>query len=80
MRCRARRHADAIAPVRGGRFQKISLDAPRADTQIVLSNHGQFDLDAVRPDRGMHVMRDPRDMIVSGHHYHKRDYRNHAST
>ncbi|QIE43982.1 sulfotransferase domain-containing protein [Meridianimarinicoccus aquatilis] len=56
------------------RFEKINLEQPRPDSQIFLSNHGKFDLDAVRPYRGIHLMRDPRDMIVSGYHYHKWTY------
>lgn len=55
-------------------YQKINLEQPRPDARIFLSNHGKFDLDAVRPYRGIHLMRDPRDMIVSGYHYHKWAY------
>jgi len=56
------------------RYEKINLQEPSKDTRIFLSNHGKFDLEAVRPYRGVHLMRDPRDMIVSGYHYHKWAY------
>lgn len=55
-------------------FQKVNLEQPRADARIFLSNHGKVDLAAVRPYRGVHLMRDPRDMIVSGYHYHRWTY------
>jgi hypothetical protein len=38
---------------------------------MFLSMQGKQDLALLRPYRGVHVMRDPRDMIVSGYHYHK---------
>jgi len=57
------------------RFEKINgRKLPAPDTRIFLSNHSKFDLGAVRPYRGIHLMRDPRDMIVSGYHYHKWTY------
>lgn len=55
----------------GWRFQKIQLGTPAPDSKVLLSNHGKMDFPALRPYRGIHVMRDPRDMIVSGYHYHK---------
>lgn len=55
-------------------FEKINLEEPRADTRLFLSNHGKMNLGALGPYRGIHVMRDPRDMIVSGYHYHKWTY------
>lgn len=53
------------------RFQEINLEAPDPRTEILLSNHSKFDLGAIGAYRGVHVLRDPRDMIVSGYHYHK---------
>lgn len=53
------------------KFEKISLEEPRKDTQLFLSNHTRMDLSKLGPYRGIHLMRDPRDMIVSGYHYHK---------
>lgn len=53
------------------RFAEINFEEPPARAEILLSNHSAFEVDAFRPCRGAHIMRDPRDMIVSGYHYHK---------
>ncbi|MEJ6391596.1 sulfotransferase domain-containing protein [Gymnodinialimonas sp. 2307UL20-7] len=53
------------------KFEKISLEQPAADTRLFLSNHSKMELPSLAPYRGIHLMRDPRDMIVSGYHYHK---------
>lgn len=58
----------------GYSFEKINVEQPRPGTKLFLSNHGKMDLPALVPYRGIHVMRDPRDMIVSGYHYHKWTY------
>lgn len=55
----------------GKRFAEINFEEPPARAEILLSNHSAFQVDALRPCRGVHIMRDPRDMIVSGYHYHK---------
>lgn len=52
-------------------YQKVHVDQPASASRLVLSMHGKLDLPALGPYRGVHVMRDPRDMIVSGYHYHK---------
>ncbi|MEO0679055.1 MAG: hypothetical protein AAF192_01415 [Pseudomonadota bacterium] len=43
-----------------------------AGQAIFLQNHSQLDLAALPPFRAAHMIRDPRDMIVSGFFYHKR--------
>ena len=55
----------------GQRFSEINFEDPPERAQILLSNHSALSVDALRPCRGIHVLRDPRDMIVSGYHYHK---------
>ena len=55
----------------GIRYQVINLEEPDPQTRLFLSGHGKMNLERIRPYRGVHVMRDPRDMIVSGYHYHK---------
>ncbi len=55
----------------GRRFAEINFEEPPEQAEILLSNHTAFEVDAFRPCRGVHIMRDPRDMIVSGYHYHK---------
>lgn len=52
-------------------YQKVHSELPGADARLVLSMHGKLDLAALGTYRGVHIMRDPRDMIVSGYHYHK---------
>lgn len=60
-------------------YQKVLLSHPRDSAQVVLSNHGKLDFPALAPYRTIHLMRDPRDMIVSGYHYHKWTYESWAS-
>jgi len=54
----------------GTRFEDISKDVPDSKTHIFLSIHSQTPWSEIGPYRGIHVMRDPRDMIVSSYHYH----------
>jgi hypothetical protein len=53
------------------KLDKIDLQQPPPGSRLFLSNHSKMDLAPLAPYRGIHVMRDPRDMIVSGYHYHK---------
>jgi hypothetical protein len=53
------------------RYQRVHIEHPESGARLVLSMHGKLDLSRLQPYRGIHVMRDPRDMIVSGYHYHK---------
>jgi hypothetical protein len=53
-------------------FERVgNSDLPSRSAKLFLSMQGKQDLAALGPYRGVHVMRDPRDMIVSGYHYHK---------
>jgi hypothetical protein len=53
-------------------FERLrDSDLPSGKAKLFLSMQGKQDLSALGPYRGVHVMRDPRDMIVSGYHYHK---------
>lgn len=52
-------------------YQNVNTEHPASGARLVLSMHGKLDLPRLAPYRGVHVMRDPRDMIVSGYHYHK---------
>jgi hypothetical protein len=57
------------------RYQRVFSDPPDPGARLVLAAHGKLDLPALQPGyRGIHIMRDPRDMIVSGYHYHKWTY------
>lgn len=53
-------------------FERVgNADLPSKEAKLFLSMQGKQNLAALGPYRGVHVMRDPRDMIVSGYHYHK---------
>lgn len=54
----------------GVRFEDISKETPKPDTRVFLSMHSRTPFAEIGPYRGIHVMRDPRDMIVSSYHYH----------
>jgi hypothetical protein len=44
--------------------------APSPRTRIALQHHTRVDLGTFRPFVGSHMVRDPRDVVVSGYHYH----------
>jgi hypothetical protein len=52
-------------------FDKVHIESPARGTRLFLSMQSKMDLAALGSWRGVHVMRDPRDMIVSSYHYHK---------
>lgn len=58
----------------GMRSQYVEKQAIRPGTDFVFARVEEFDqrLLAGRSFRGVHVIRDPRDMVVSGYEYHKR--------
>jgi len=53
-------------------FAGAQTDCP-PDTDIFLENHSRFDFGALESSyRGMHIIRDPRDRMVSGCFYHQK--------
>lgn len=42
-----------------------------SDTDIFFDDHSRLNLENLYDYRGIHLIRDPRDIIVSGYHYHK---------
>ena len=54
----------------GLRFQACSQKRLRSRTDIFMQNHSKVDVDVLPPYVGSHIIRDPRDMIVSGYFYH----------
>lgn len=52
-------------------FDVVNFQMPRPEARMFVSGQSNMDLKALAPYRGVHIMRDPRDMIVSGYHYHK---------
>ena len=64
--------AQVLAFAFSKKFRKINtMPAEPLKADYVLCMHGHVDFKALREHRGVHVVRDPRDMIVSGYHYHK---------
>ena len=43
---------------------------PHPATRLALQHHTRVDLGSFRPFVGSHMVRDPRDVVVSGYHYH----------
>ena len=53
-------------------LQKCNTKADQlcAGTGVIFANHSQLDLDALGDFVGSHMIRDPRDVVVSGYFYH----------
>jgi len=49
---------------------KTQRHLPDPDTDFFVALHSQFDMDLIGEAVGSHMIRDPRDAIVSGYHYH----------
>ena len=62
----------AIASHYGLPFIKSVIRAiPPAGPRVYVDDHSKIDLsELTQPYRGSHMIRDPRDMVVSGYHYH----------
>lgn len=52
------------------KFQSCKQEKLSPDTNIFLQNHSKVNLSSLPPYVGSHIIRDPRDMIVSGYFYH----------
>lgn len=60
-----------VAEHYGLAFEARRYGAGIADgTRVVMYEHPPQTLDGLPPFRGSHIIRDPRDAIVSGYHYH----------
>jgi len=59
-----------VARQYGLHFQGAEQDALKPSTEVFLQDHSRIDRSALPPYRGSHMIRDPRDMVVSGYHYH----------
>jgi hypothetical protein len=60
----------AVADEFGLRYQKCPQKALRSDTDITHQNHSEFDFTGLVNYRGSHIIRDPRDVVISGYFYH----------
>jgi hypothetical protein len=59
-----------IARRYGLHFQADTQEELMSSTEIFLQDHSRIDRAALPSYRGSHMIRDPRDMVVSGYHYH----------
>ena len=53
------------------KYRSCRQEELEADTDIFFQTHSQIDVSKLPPYRGTHIVRDPRDVIVSGYFYHK---------
>jgi Sulfotransferase domain len=52
-------------------FQRVVRDAAVPDAEVLLYNHSRlFERAHLESFRGSHLIRDPRDVVVSAYHYH----------
>ena len=55
------------------KFYNGKLEQSPSDFDVLLQEHSQFDLDKLNAEyKGLHVIRDPRDIIISGCFYHQK--------
>ena len=54
----------------GLRFQKCDQEELEPTTEVFMQDHSQINRSVLPAYRGSHMIRDPRDMVVSGYHYH----------
>jgi len=59
-----------VARQYGLHFQGGEQEDLEPSTEIFLQDHSRIHRSALPPYRGSHMIRDPRDMVVSGYHYH----------
>ena len=52
-------------------YGQVNWEAPKPSSRLILAMHSKVDRTGRERVKGVHVMRDPRDMIISGYHYHK---------
>ena len=61
----------AYAFITGQSFCRATRSPVEYDKNVILNGHSTFDFQSVtRPFRGIHIRRDPRDLLVSCVHYH----------
>lgn len=59
-----------VARQYGLHFQAGQQGDLEPSTEIFFQDHSRIDRSALPSHRGSHMIRDPRDMVVSGYHYH----------
>lgn len=61
---------EAIANHYSLKFQRCKQDALQTDSDIFLQDHSEVDVSKLPAHRGSHIIRDPRDVIISGYFFH----------
>ena len=56
---------------RGMRVRGNKVTPPLPDTGIFIDPHSRAEGNTLPPFKGSHMVRDPRDMVISGYFYHK---------
>lgn len=51
-------------------FQACNQNELKKNTDIFLQDHSALDFSTLPPYRGSHLIRDPRDVVISGYFYH----------
>ncbi len=59
-----------IADTLGLKYQKCTQDALDPDTKIFFEEHSQINFTQLTAYTGTHIVRDPRDIVVSAYFYH----------
>jgi len=54
------------------KFYEGKQDKLPKNFDVFLQDHSKFDLSKLKPFRGVHIIRDPRDVIISGCFYHQK--------
>ena len=60
----------AVADSFGLRYQKDTQDKLKKDTEVFMEDHSWIDFNSLPPYAATHMIRDPRDIIVSAYFYH----------
>lgn len=62
----------AVSKEFGWTFQLCRQKDLHWSTDVFMETHSAFDLSMFNHFRGSHIIRDPRDVVISGYHYHLR--------
>jgi Sulfotransferase domain len=60
----------AVANKYGLRYEAYARGDPSPGTEVLVDHHSLINRSRLPPCRGSHLIRDPRDIVVSGYNYH----------
>jgi len=61
---------EGVADEFGWKLQFCKQEQLRSDTNIFMENHSRVDFSTLPPYVGSHLIRDSRDVVISGYFYH----------